>query len=114
MQSLQQLLYSCSGSLFPFDTYCMMAALSGFDSIHAYAALVAIDNFNGCSIITRSQLDSLARLNGVVEVPDPHALAQRPIAGEKLRRISGKHGRPLTDAYLIEALAKKNSWIKPA
>src|SRR5690606_2797937 len=92
LESSQRLMTSCDGLMLPFDSYCMSAALRGMDSVRAYAALAEIDNFLGCCILIRSQLDSLARLNGVLVQPAPHTLAQRLADGEKLRRIKGKDG----------------------
>ena len=114
LESSQLLMANCVGCLLPFDTYCMSAALRGMDTVQAYAALAEIDNFLGCSILTRSQLDSLIRLNGVMKQPDPHALSQRLISGEKLRKIKGSDGNRLTDGHLVEILAENNQWISKA
>ncbi len=77
LQASQQVMANCSGCLLPFDTYCMSATLRAIDSVHAYGALAQIDNFLGCCIITRSQLDSLFRLNGVLKQPDPRRPSHR-------------------------------------
>ncbi|MCD9029187.1 hypothetical protein LDO26_13360 [Luteimonas sp. BDR2-5] len=114
LESSQRLMESCDGCLLPFDTYCMSAALRSMDTVRAYAALAEIDNFNGCCILTRSQLDSLVRLNRVLLQPTPHTLAQQLTDGEKLRRIKGSEGKKLTDGYLVELLARNNPWISPA
>lgn len=100
--------------MLPFDTYCAMAALRACECVRAYAALVGNDVFTGCQIITRSQLDSLARLNGVMRESDPHALAQGVIEGGSLRKTKGSAGERLTDGYLVKLLAAKNPWVKVA
>jgi len=112
-ESSQRHMDSCEGLVLPFDTYCIMAVLRGIDCVNAYGALVEIDNFVGCSIISRAQLDSLARLHGVAREPDPHALAQRLIEGKQLRDIKSSKGRRLTDGHLMEQLSELNPWVSP-
>jgi hypothetical protein len=112
--ALQRLVDSCTDCMLPFDTYCAMATLRACEGVRAYAALVDSDCFTGCSIIARSQLDSLARLNGVMGEPDPHALAQNVIEGEPLRRKKGSAGEKLTDGYLVKLLAQQNPWVQAA
>jgi hypothetical protein len=82
--------------------------------VRAYSALLNNDCFTGCSIIARSQLDSIARLNGVMHEPDPHALAQRVIEGKELRKEKGSAGEKLTDRFLVDLLASKNPWVQKA
>jgi len=110
----QELSASCGGCLLPFDSYCMSASLRGMDTVTAYSALAEIDNFFGCCIIARSQLDSLVRLNGVLHQPTPHTLSQRLVAGEKLRSIKGADGQKLMDSALVAMLAKGNPWVQQA
>lgn len=112
--SSQKYMDGCEGNLFPFDTYCIMATLRGIDCVIAYASLVEIDNYLGCSIIARAQLDSLARLHAVSREPDPHALAQKVIGGKQLRDIKGSNGCRLSDGHLIGQLSKLNPWVSSA
>ena len=112
--ALQRMVDSCTDCMLPFDTYCAMATLRACECVRAYAALVDSDVFTGCSIITRSQLDSLARLNGVMLEPDPHELAQNLIEGEPLRKKKGRTGEKLTDGYLVKVLAQQNPWVQQA
>ena len=107
-------LESCSEFVLPFDTYCLMASSRGIDCINAYSALVDIDNFVGCAVIARAQLDSVARLHTVHMETDPHSLAQRLIEGKQLRDIKGAAGMRLTDGFIVSKLAELNPWVAPA
>ncbi|KAI1694085.1 hypothetical protein Ddc_22366 [Ditylenchus destructor] len=86
----KQVITACAGSIFPADVYFMATCNRALQNFDAFQLTMKADFFSTSMILLRVQLDSLSK-------------------------IKDKHGKPMTDAYLVDlfsSISDANKAIK--
>ncbi len=82
------------------------AHLTGFtSSIQARNLLCA-----GASL--RLQLDTVLRFSAAWLVADPHAFASDVLRGTRVRNLTDRTSKKMTDAYLVQVLSRQFEWVE--
>jgi len=76
-----------------------------------FRLLVREHNYLCAAALLRLQLDTLLRFAALELVDDPHSLIGRILAGESIRKIKDRTGKPMTDARLVEHLSARIPWV---
>ncbi len=76
-----------------------------------FALLIREKNLICAGALLRMHLDTALRFYAGFIVDKPHDFAVAILGGEHVRRMTDKHGRKMTDQYLVEHLAVEYPWI---
>lgn len=102
-----------SGIIYFWDMIAMACVKRAVCMIDAYIALIRSQNFVCAAALLRLHLDTLLRFFAGSLVADPHELATRILAGERLDTIPDKSGKKMRDAHLVNLFSQQVPWIKP-
>ncbi|MBB3291713.1 hypothetical protein FHT39_000352 [Mitsuaria sp. BK045] len=111
----KQVITACAGSIFPADVYFMATCNRALQNFDAFQLTMKADFFSTSMILLRVQLDSVLRCYGLLQTTDPHDVATQVMNEVKLSKIKDKHGKPMTDAYLVDlfsSISDANKAIK--
>ena len=79
---------------------------------HGLDGMVKSKNMTCARAIVRMQIDTVSRLLAYTYVDDPEGMAKEVIGEKQLNKFKSRDGRPLTDGYLIDRMAKSYPWVK--
>lgn len=100
-----------NGKLFPCDAMYLSILNRSLELFDGFVLLMKNNNY-GCGMaLLRMQLDNVLRFYGVLHTVDPHATAHAMLNGTKLSALKDRKGKKLKDFYLVELMAKDNSWV---
>ena len=99
------------GRVFGVDLIAIAAVKRTVTVAAGFRALVREHNYLCAACVLRLQVDTLMRFFALTLVDDPHSLAGRILAGEFIRKIKDRTGKPMTDAYLVERLSARTPWV---
>lgn len=102
------------GKAFSLDLLAMAVFKRALAVAGGFRALVKQTNFLCAAALVRLQMDSALRFVAASLVDDPHDLARRVMAGEHIRKIPDRHGKKMTDRYLLGEIAKVAPWARDA
>jgi hypothetical protein len=105
------LLQADDGNIYTTDLW-VGAALNR--SIHVLAGFCwMVERRNAaCAVgLLRFQLDTAMRLFAISLVKNPDEFVSALIGGERLDRMTDRHGKQLRDRYLAEELTKQRDWF---
>jgi hypothetical protein len=105
------MLEGAGGSLFPLDLLAIAAVNRSMSNIAGFRQMIESRNYLCAGALLRLQLDTAMRFAAASLAPDPHHLATEVLRGKAIRRLKDRHGRQMTDAYLVEVLANKDPWV---
>ena len=74
--------------------------------LHGFEALVRTRNYLSATPLFRLQLDNAIRLWAGALAPSFDDFTTAVIRGERIDKMTGRDGKPLSDRYLVKSLAK--------
>ena len=80
--------------------------------IDAFIPLVRKGNEVAAVPLLRFQIDNALRLYACSLVPNGDDVLVTLLRGTPLRRLKSRDGKPMTDAFLVEALTREFPWIQ--
>lgn len=99
-----------NGEVFPFDLLANAAIARSMSLNSAFVTLMRADNFLAAAHLVRLHLDTVLRFSAGWIVEDCHDFASRVLKGVAVRKQQDRAGAKMTDAYLVELLAKAYPW----
>jgi hypothetical protein len=99
------------GMQYPCDLLAWGTLKRSMSLIEGFCAMIG-DNFVCASPLVRLQLDNVLRMGAVLLVNDRNDFGRRVLAGERVGKIQDKHGKLMTDAYLVERLEQVEPGVK--
>jgi hypothetical protein len=70
-------------------------------------------NFTCAGTLMRAQLDTALRVNALSLCSNCEDYARGVLEGKRVDKMKDRHGKRLTDSYLVEKLSEKYSWVTP-
>lgn len=107
----KQLLEADGGKIFPVDLLALAAVKRCLSNTAALSMLLTDWNLLATRTVLRSHLDTPLRFSAIWLVKEPHDFAMKVLAGEHVRNLKDRHGRKMTDSYLVERLSAQHPWI---
>jgi hypothetical protein len=81
--------------------------------IEGFATMTEARNGYCALAMVRLHIDTAARLFAISRVANPDDFVLRVMRGEQINKLTDRDGKRMTDAHLVELLAKDNrEWIK--
>lgn len=77
----------------------------------AFCSLVEAKNMIAAVPLLRCQLDNALRFFASTLVDQPHDFAWKVVEGTPIRKLKDRHGKKMTDVYLVEELSKAYPWV---
>jgi len=105
------MLLADDSKLFPLDLLAAAVLKRSLSLSSAFVALVRLRNYSCAASLVRLQLDSCLRFFAAFLVEDPHEFAAAILRGISVRDLKDRHGRKMTDRYLVDALGAKYKWM---
>lgn len=99
-------------TMYPMDIYTCAATNRSLCLIDGFITLIRKKNFLAAVPLVRMQLDNVLRFAAAWMVKKPHEFAQDVFDGKHIRNLEDRHGKKLTDYYLVKQLSKEYPWIK--
>lgn len=106
------LMIADNGNLYPLDLLALASIKRSISLQTAMLSLIRDNNYFSAASLLRLQIDSCMRFYAVFLVDDPHDLAARVLAGEKISSIKDRSGNKMRDAYLISVISKEYEWME--
>lgn len=100
-----------SGALTPFDLIVIGAAKRAVSVSVGIEQAVSTRNMVCARALLRMQLDTVLRYSAFRHVDKAQEVARRVIAGEPIRKMKSRCGKPLHDSFLVEKLGEHFSWV---
>lgn len=113
MSNAERFLRADGGLLYPLDLLVTAVADRAVALLSGFCRMVRERNLVTASAIVRLQVDTAARLFAASIAPDPHEFAVQVLAGERIDKLRDRHGRRMTDRFLVTELASRSgcAWI---
>jgi hypothetical protein len=73
---------------------------------------IAARNFTCAAALVRMQLDTAMRVFAARLVSDSEAYAKAVFHGERVDKLKDRHGKRLTDSYLVKRLNERHPWVE--
>lgn len=106
-----ELISADQGKFYPLDLLVFGALNRSYYILTGFLGMIEKRNFVAAAPLVRMQLDNALRLFAAWLVENPHDFALAVLKGKRISSLRDKDNNRLTDAYLVEQLAKKHDWI---
>lgn len=94
------------------DMLCMASLNRSMSLIEGFMLLIRAKNFMCAAPMVRLQLDTLLRMRAMWLVDEPHDFASKVLSGEPINKMVDRHGKKLSDRYLVESMKAECPWIE--
>jgi hypothetical protein len=109
-----EFLQADNNAIYPLDILMAAALKRSMCLLDAFCDLIEKRNFVAAAPLIRLQLDSVLRLHAASSVPDPHQFSTDVLAGKHIRNMKDRHGKRMTDQYLLDRISHKHPRIAKA
>jgi hypothetical protein len=96
--------------IYKFDFLAVATLNRSLCLLGAFCSLVEARNMVAAAPLLRCQLDNVLRFSASKLVDHPHDFAWKVVEGIPIRTMKDRHGKKMTDAYLVEKLSEAYPW----
>src|ERR1035437_452289 len=100
------------GHKYKLDIHAMAVIDRSLALLRGFCDLVEAKNMIAAAPLIRCQLDNGLRFFASTLVEDPHDFAGNILKGIPVRKMKDRHGKLMTDRYLVERLTIEVPWIE--
>jgi hypothetical protein len=111
LNSFMRLAQAYGGAVYPLDLLANAVGKRSMALIAGFCSLIRAKNFICAASLVRLHLDTLLRFAAAWMVDNPHEFASAVFDGTHIRKMKDKHGKLMTDQYLVSRLSVDEPWI---
>jgi hypothetical protein len=100
------------GAMYGLDLLAYGALNRSRAHLTGFTSLVRARNLLCAGALLRLQLDTVLRFSAAWLVTDPHDFALDVLRGTRVRNLTDRSGKKMTDAYLVQMLSRDFDWVE--